>query len=74
MFKNPIERKYINELDDKRERDIIILRYGLNGEKPKTQNQIAEKYDISRSYVSRIETKTLKKLRKKFENDDNELL
>lgn len=67
-------RKYINELDDKRERDIIILRYGLNGEKPKTQNQIAEKYDISRSYVSRIETKTLKKLRKKFENDDNELL
>lgn len=62
-------RTFVNELKDKREKDIIIMRYGLNGEKIKTQNEIAEIYGISRSYVSRIETRTLKKLRKKLEND-----
>ena len=33
------------------------------------QSEIAEFYNISRSYVSRIETKSLKKLRKRFEDD-----
>ncbi len=63
--------KYINELSDKRERDLIIMRYGLDGKEPRTQNYIAEKYGISRSYVSRLETKILKKLRRRFEQDQN---
>jgi len=48
-------------LDD-REKEIIILRYGLNNQAPLTQREIAAKCKISRSYVSRIEKKALKKL------------
>ena len=49
-----------------REKTIIELRFGLNGDKPKTQNQIAEMMGISRSYVSRIETKAIGKLAKEM--------
>ena len=51
-----------------RERTIIELRFGLNGKKPKTQNEIAEMIGISRSYVSRIETKAINKLGKEIED------
>lgn len=57
-----------NSLTD-REREILILRYGLNGNKETTQNQIGERLGISRSYVSRIEKKALGKLREKFEQN-----
>lgn len=50
-----------------REKTIIELRFGLNGAKPKTQHEIAEEMGISRSYVSRIETKAIGKLSKEFE-------
>ncbi|MFI3226004.1 MAG: sigma-70 family RNA polymerase sigma factor [Clostridia bacterium] len=46
----------------KREREIIILRYGLCGIEALTQREISTKYNISRSYVSRIEKKALEKL------------
>lgn len=49
-----------------REKAILELRFGLNGQKPKTQNEIADSMDISRSYVSRIETKAISKLAKEF--------
>lgn len=49
-----------------REKTILELRFGLDGNKPKTQNQIAEMMGISRSYVSRIETKAIDKLSKEF--------
>ena len=52
---------------DKREKEIIKMRYGLEGTEELTQNQIAKKLKISRSYVSRIEKAALLKLRKKFE-------
>ena len=45
-----------------REKLIIEMRFGLDGKKPKTQNQIADMMGISRSYVSRIETKAIGKL------------
>lgn len=48
---------------DEREYEIIMLRYGINEDKAYTQNEVAEKYDISRSYVSRIEKKALFKLK-----------
>lgn len=52
-----------------REKTILELRFGLDGNKPKTQNQIAEMMGISRSYVSRIETKAINKLSKEFNID-----
>ena len=45
-----------------REKIIIELRFGLNGDKPKTQKEIAKMMNISRSYVSRIESKAISKL------------
>ena len=50
-----------------REREIISLRYGLVNRKEVTQREIANKLGISRSYVSRIEKKALKKLRECFD-------
>ena len=49
-----------------REKEILELRFGLGGNKPKTQNEIASMMGISRSYVSRIETKAIKKLAKEI--------
>ncbi len=49
-----------------REKTIIELRFGLDGHKPKTQHEIAEIMGISRSYVSRIETKAIGKLAKEI--------
>ena len=49
-----------------REKKILELRYGLGGHKPKTQNEIAKMMGISRSYVSRIETKAIYKLAKEI--------
>ena len=46
----------------KRERDILTMRYGLGGRKVLTQREIAAQCGISRSYVSRIEKKAMKKL------------
>ena len=62
LVKQVIE--YINEKLPKREKYIMELRYGLNGKSQKTQQQIADELGISRSYVSRIETKVQKKLKK----------
>ena len=49
-----------------REKTIIELRFGLDGHKPKTQHEIADMMGISRSYVSRIETKAIGKLNKEL--------
>lgn len=60
-------QKLLPKILTSREREIIILRYGLLDDKPVTQKQIAGRLGISRSYVSRIEKKALSKLREKFE-------
>ena len=52
----------------RREKDIIVLRYGLDGKNEVTQREIAETLGISRSYVSRIEKKALKKLKKCYDD------
>ena len=57
-------KKYIDEKLNERERKVIYMRYGLNGEDEKTQQEVADILKISRSYVSRIETKIQKKLAK----------
>ncbi len=58
-------KKYINKLN-KREKEIIIKRYGLNNEKDLTQKEIADSLGISRSYVSRIEKRALTKTLREF--------
>lgn len=60
-------RDFINSELTNRERKIIVLRYGLNNTKPLTQREVADILNISRSYVSRIETKALNKLKRCFE-------
>ena len=57
----------ISEVLQDREKMIIEFRFGLNGKEPKTQNEIAKMLGISRSYVSRIETKAIGKLSKEFD-------
>ena len=58
--------RYIDEALEPREKTVIRLRYGL-GCPPLTQRQVAHRLAISRSYVSRLETRALKKLRRRFE-------
>lgn len=53
---------------DERERYILVKRYGLDGYKSKTQKEIAKEMGISRSYVSRIETKAISKLSNAISN------
>lgn len=53
-----------------RERHIVILRYGLNGNPSRPQREIAEEMGISRSYVSRIEKKALSKLKSALINTE----
>ena len=55
-------RQCVTQCLEEREAKIIILRYGLNGRPPLTQREIAAQCGISRSYVSRIEKRALKKL------------
>lgn len=57
----------IENLEDDREKEIIILRYGLNNKKPLTQREVAQRLNISRSYVSRIEKKVLNDIKKAVE-------
>lgn len=58
--------EYVEEIEDEREKSIIIMRYGLYLTPPMTQKQVAQKLGISRSYVSRIEKKVIEQLRQKF--------
>ena len=54
-------RRELNKLN-KRDKEIMILRYGLNGNAELTQKEVAEKLGISQSYISRIEKMVIKKL------------
>ena len=70
VLEDDIKKLYsmISKVLTDREREIICLRYGLSNHKEVTQREIANKLGISRSYVSRIEKKALKKLRECFES------
>lgn len=58
---------YMDEVLSDREKEILILRFGLKDTSVLTQREIAKKLNISRSYVSRIEKKALLLLKKRFE-------
>ena len=60
--------QFLSQCLDTRELEIIIYRYGLYGNIPHTQIETAQKLGISRSYVSRLEKKSIGKLKKKFDS------
>ncbi len=64
--------KYFKKLN-KREKEIIVKRYGLNNERALTQKEIADTLGISRSYVSRIEKRALTKILREFIKSKNNL-
>ncbi len=71
-FKDNVDllKQYLDVLT-KREKDIIIRRYGLLNKKEETQREIAKELKISRSYVSRIEKRALVKLLREFMKNNN---
>lgn len=58
-------RRFVDTLSG-RHRQVVLLRYGLSGQDPLTQQEVANLLGISRSYVSRIESHALKQLRQDF--------
>ena len=65
-------KEIIDACLNKREKEIILLRYGLITGKEVTQREIGEYFGISRSYISRIEKKALLKLRSEYERRQKE--
>ena len=59
-------RRLVDSILLPREKEIIVLRYGLKGFQPRTQKDVARHLGISRSYVSRIEKKALEKMKEAF--------
>ena len=60
-------RRAVESCLTEQERQVVTLRYGLDGSPPQRQRQVAERTGISRSYVSRIEKRALEKLRQALE-------
>ena len=60
-------RQCVEKCLTRREAKVVTLRYGLDGQEPRTQREIAAACGISRSYVSRLEKKALEKLREEME-------
>ena len=60
-------RQAVDRVLTEQERQVIVLRYGLDGEDPQRQRQVAQAIGISRSYVSRIEKRALEKLKAALE-------
>lgn len=58
-------RNALEELPE-REREIVLMRYGLQGRKELTQKEVAQKMGISQSYISRLEKKIMLRLKKEF--------
>lgn len=65
-------RKLVENIKNKRDKAIIIMRYGLDNSEPMTQQEVADFLGISRSYVSRIETRVLSEMRKDFDKKDDD--
>jgi len=69
-LENEDEKKLLRHLVDnlnEREREIMIMRFGLKGNPEKTQKEVADIIGISQSYISRLEKRIFKKLKKEIE-------
>ena len=69
MMENEKLRRCVSEGLNSRERRIVVMRYGLDNHRPRTQREVAGLLNISRSYVSRIEKRALQKLRLLLESN-----
>lgn len=58
-------RQALHDLPE-RERELVLMRYGLEGRKELTQKEVARKMGISQSYISRLEKKIMQRLKKEF--------
>ena len=67
MYYKKIEKVILTKLNQ-REREIIIKRYGLCGEIPRTQIELAEELGVSQAQISRIEKNALKKIKAKYDD------
>ena len=65
--------RYLRQCLTPRERRVITLRYGIGGNPPMPQREVATLCGISRSYVSRIEKRALEKLRDAFARDEGDV-
>ena len=68
-LEDDVERQLLLEAVDaleERERQIIVLRFGLRGQREMTQKQVADRMGISQSYISRLEKKIIGRLKKEF--------
>ena len=63
---------YVANSLNERERQILILRYGLGNTAPRTQREVADKLGISRSYVSRIEKNALEQIHSYLTDEKSE--
>ena len=68
MEERVLIRKAVASLHE-REREIIELRYGMNGKRELTQKEVADKLGISQSYISRLEKKIIARLRAQIETE-----
>ena len=66
MEERMLVRRAVASLHE-REREIIELRYGMNGKRELTQKEVADKLGISQSYISRLEKKIIARLRERIE-------
>ena len=60
-------RRAVDSVLTDQERQVVVLRYGLEGQPPLRQREVAQRTGISRSYISRIEKRALEKLRRAME-------
>ena len=60
-------RRAVEQCLTEQEKQVVCMRYGLFGQMPRRQREVAEILGISRSYVSRIEKRALERLRKELE-------
>ena len=65
-FEKELLWKILNKLND-REKEIMLMRYGLNGQEEKTQKEVADGLGISQSYISRLEKKILNQIKKEMQ-------
>ena len=66
LYQEKVNKEFLNKEVmklNKRDKEIITLRYGLNNTKEYTQKEVAELLGISQSYISRIEKKVIKKIK-----------
>ena len=68
-IEDDVDKKLLTDAIDRlspREREIIVMRFGIGGTKEKTQKEVADIMGISQSYISRLEKRILSRLRREI--------